>query len=469
MTKKTLKFFLRVFICLVIVYGIYIVSNVIYANYTINIMLEDIEEAIDNGDSDSLNELIYRHKIYSFESDIRKNSGKEGLKNFSYKKVKTGYFLGTVYWKYDIYTADPKSVFESGTYVNELENNFDEIYIKERQIQKKIAKKSGTYEELSEVNDGSFERFNEPDTLDEKSYYTLLEMAVHQDEKLYSGNATKISQIQIEYNIFTHEFENVEKFLELKNGELLVNSADEIFKKENIEDRLWDLKMVKAGEKPLNIIMLDERFVSLYEEAEDAKIENNMEKYIIENNLSSEEIEKYLIDQGYMYGRSIYLINEKADNLEVIFDNNKLVGFKDEENSDFIKEKMDYFVQNNMSKMEILKELETLGYYNNEEVLYVDPEISDVIYVVPEYVLESEREEIVADLESKGYILVEKMFFYKPKFGYIEAEFYNDRFIGLFCGNNAYLKEKREYFFNENLTKDKIIAELANEGFVVEN
>lgn len=461
MKKKFLKIFIKAFIGLFIVYAIYLVSNIIYANYTINLMLE----AMDKGDSDLLNELIDNYNIYSLKSYIPKNSEKEILQNFSYKKAKTGYFWGTAYWKYDICTADPQAVFESGTYVNELVNNFDEIYIKERQLQKEIAKKTGTYGELPESYGGSFVRFMSPDTFDEKTYYTLLERVIHQDEKLYNGNSTKITQIQIEYNIFTHQFKNLEEFLELKNGEHFVNSADEIFKEKNLENRLRYLTMYKTGENPLNIITLDERFVSLYEDFEDSYIENKMEKYIIENDLSSEDAEKYLINQGYMYGRSIYLENDEDYTLEVVFDNDKLLWISDEKESDFIKEKMDYFIQNNVGKMEILKELENLGYYKNEELLYADPQIPDVIYI-----LDGEKlEERFTDLEEQGYIRVEEIYFYKPNFGYIMAYFYNDKFISLFCGNNAHLNEKVEYFLNDNLTKDEIINELVNEGFIVEN
>lgn len=461
MKKKLLKIFIKVFIGLFVIYAIYVVSNIIYANYAINIIME----AMDNYDSSMLNELTNYYDTYYLKKYIQENIGKENLKQFSYKKAKTIYFGGTVYWKYDICTADPKAVFENGTYVNELSNNFNEIYIKERQIQKKIAKKTGTYGRLTEEYDGSFGRFIPPDSFNEKAYYTLLENAVYQDENLYSGNAIKTTQIQIEYNIFTHELENIEDFLEIKHGELLIDSADELLKEKNVENRLCYSRMYKVGVKELNIITLDERFVSLYEKNEDPYVENKLEKYIIENNLSSEEIETYLINQGYIYGRCIYLENEKKDVLEVIFDKDKLLWINNEEGADFIKQKMNYFIQNNVSKNEILKELESMGYIRKEEILYANPELPDIVYVLNG----ENKEERFSELKEKGYIRIEEIYFYKPGFGYIVANFNDERFVNLICGNNTYLNKKGEYFLDENITKDEIINELVKDGFIVEN
>ena len=291
--KKIFKIFLKVLVVVLIIYVIYVVTNVIYANSIIDKLVKAVEEA----DTKTL---------YGFNNDsiddiseyIRNTEELSELKVFSYEKIKTRYYLGKVRFYYDIKIANPDIVLENGIHTQNLLENIDDIYIKERQIEKEVLKKLGIYNKYSE--EVYINKYDAETSLDEKVFFDLIMESAYKDEEDYGGTDIKTVTVPIEYNIFTHEFRYLEDFYDIKHGELLINLAKRLHNEDYLKECMSYFSMCKQGEKPIIIVSLNDKFVSLYEVDEENKI-NEKEKYFIENKMTLDEIEKYLLNEGYIY------------------------------------------------------------------------------------------------------------------------------------------------------------------------
>lgn len=443
MKKKILKNLCKVFICLLLIYLIYVVANIIYAN-------NRIDEVIEN---------------------VVLNSGEEGVKNFSYQKKKVFYFLGKVHYEYEICLADPTDVFKSGTYLEELLNNFDEKYIDERRLLKNVAKKAGTYDDENE--EIGFEIWNYSQHFSDKSFYNLLKKTVYQEEREYTGNKIEVFPVTIKYNIFTHEFKNLDSFSDMKNGTLFIREAYVLFSNSDISKNESLIAMYKSGERELRLIELNDKVVSVYENFENENpfgsdfesyienyVENKYEKYIIENNLSVDDAITYLKSQGYKFGRNIILENDEYKKVELVFDGESLLWFDKESITNEVEEKVNYLFENNTSKAEIIRELENMGYYQRKEYFYQEPQNLEwlrISYNDNDY-----------DLINEGYVQIEKVFFYNPEEGYIITYFDNENIVLFADYGIEILGGKLEQFISNKLTKAEVIEELRKYGFEIE-
>ena len=443
MKKKILKNLCKVFICLLLIYLIYVVANIICVNKKID---EVVASAVINSEED-------------------------GLKKFSYQKKKMFYFLGKVHFMYEICIADPEDVLESGTHLKELLNNFDEKYIAERRILKSIAKKAGTYDDRNEEI-GLEWFFYDSQHYSDRAFYNLLKKTAYQEEREYSGNEIEVLPVKIEYNIFTHEFENLDSFSDKEYGELFIYRASLFLQNSNVKkDEFW-FAMYKPGERELRLIEFNGKVVSVYENFEneyplsdfesyiESYVENKYEKYIIENNLSVDEAITYLKSQGYKFGRSMVLKNDKDEEVELVFDGDHLLWFNKESITNEVMEKVNYLFENNTSKAEITRELENMGYYQRKEYFYQDPQDSESLII-----LNNDND---SDLINQGCVKVEEVFFYNPEEGYITTYFDNENIV-FFIGHDVEtLSGKLEQFVSEKLSKAEVIEELIKYGFEIE-
>lgn len=391
MKKKILKIMGKVFLCFLILYLIYVIGNIIYANKIMN----EFEIALNNDEFDTFKE----YGMPSFEKE------EESLKQFDYQKKRTYYLLGRLFFEYEITVANSSDVLENGVHLKELLNDFEERYIEERQNLKNIARKTGRYMDSDEKisfefpsksgewytaikslnyyyyynnynlignnNSGYFDSLCYPvypTCFDEGSLYNLLETAALLDEKEYTGNITSTFTLRVRYNIFTHEFDGLASFCATKYGQDLLNEATYIFYNSDLSLTQELIRMHKKYEDELRVIIINDKIVSVYEVWDEYKgyekyIENKFEKYILENNLSLDEAIAYLKSQGYKLGTSVVLKHAEQEEIELVFDGENLLWFDKINLDDEEKEKVNYLFENNASKTEIINELENMGYY----------------------------------------------------------------------------------------------------------
>ena len=398
MKKKILKIIGKVFLCFLVIYLIYVIGNVIYANKK----MHEFEIALNNNDFDALEEY---DGIDVFDKE------KEFLKKFDYHRNKTYYILGRLIFEYEISIADSKDVLENGVHIKELLGDFETKYIEERQILKNIAQKTREYSDFDEtisfyLPNKSGENYTYrkyPDYLysyihnsfnfagkdyyyydcfsypfntiyfDKEALYNLLEATALSDEKEYAGNKTNTLTIFVKYNIFTREFEDgLASFCAIKYGQELLNEATYMLYDSDLSIIQELIRMHKKGEEELRVIRINDKVVSVYENFAEYKgyeecLENKFEKYILENNFSVDEAITYLKTQGYKLGRSIVLRNSEYKEIELVFDGEDLLWIDKTNMNDEEKEKVNYFFENNIHKDEIISELENMGYYEVEK------------------------------------------------------------------------------------------------------
>lgn len=373
--KKVLKKILKCLLVAVVVCIVYYVICLVRSCF----LVKDLTKAMEYDNFNQIEELTGEmfFQDYSF-SEFKKEFINEyncfrNNKTFTYNFSGIRPYWNYILFEYEISYPDSEWIVENGENTKEILNNIDNTTL---DILRKQCATESYFEEIGNFEFPSFiilqenykdwygETHDKLIAVSEAINLKNIMNAVKQDMESNEKPKLEKQKAIIAYNIFTNKFETDGLFYYAARG--FSSAQDTVFKFNEAyfnaailisNQQMW----IYSNENRVNCLFLNDDLVWLddYDHSNESLKDKNI--YFLCNNIKKDEILKALEEDGYFASdEELLFVKEGENSIEIVLRNNQYLW------SDDI-EKGEYFLENNLSKEEIIQYLSNDGF-----ALYTD-------------------------------------------------------------------------------------------------